>query len=256
MSDEMPYEGPATLDDVSAILGNIEMAVDAIQTELGNIWDQHGLVGAVADHLSEIKNDTDRLDKIADMLGNIANRLVDSDFGKIESRLDSIDRNLDFIEKKFFGTDLTKTELSISSIERSVDKTELSISHIERSVDEIKRSGDKTDVGVIPAGIFLVIFLLIAAWPGSTLDRWTDKVWYSFRYDADFDQMTVNKRPLDCDFSYAPIGKKGCDYKKRANIFGAEQRQELIRQATTDHERQEYTNRPNSVSVYWEKEQD
>jgi hypothetical protein len=140
MSDEMPYEGPATLDDVSAILGNIEMAVDAIQTELGNIWDQHGLVGAVADHLSEIKNDTDRLDKIADMLGNIANRLVDSDFGKIESRLDSIDRNLDFIEKKFFGTDLTKTELSISSIERSVDKTELSISHIERSVDEIKRS--------------------------------------------------------------------------------------------------------------------
>lgn len=63
--------------------------------------------------------------------------------------------------------------------------------------------------------LVVIVILLLAGWPGSKLDRWTDKVWYSLRYyDADFKNITVEKRPSDCDFLRAPIGEKGCQYNK------------------------------------------
>ncbi len=103
--------------------------------------------------------------------------------------------------------------------------------------------------------VVIVIFLL-DSWPGSKLDRWTDRAWYSFKYDADFKNVTVDKRPLDCDFFHAPLGGKGCQYNKRTNVFGEEQRQALIREARTAEEQQTYAKEPNSVNVYWEKAED
>lgn len=46
-------------------------------------------------------------------------------------------------------------------------------------------------------GLFwvVIVILVLEAWPGSKLDRWTDRAWYSFRYDADFKNVTVDKRP-------------------------------------------------------------
>jgi len=111
-----------------------------------------------------------------------------------------------------------------------------------------------TDFFVVVFGFFFVMSL--QAWPGSKLDRWTDRVWYSYRYDTDFKNVNVNKRPLDCDFFHAPVGSKGCEYEKRTNVFGNEQREALIKQATTPEEQQSYAKQPNSVAVYWEKEQD
>jgi hypothetical protein len=64
----------------------------------------------------------------------------------------------------------------------------------------------------------------------------------------------MQKRPSDCDFFHAPVGNKACDYKKATNIFGDEQRNALVQQATTDEERKAYEQQPNSVTVYWEKE--
>jgi len=63
---------------------------------------------------------------------------------------------------------------------------------------------------------------MLSSWPGSKLDRWTDKVWYSVRYDADFKNVCVDKRPMDCDFFHAPLGNKGCEYKKRTIVYDEE----------------------------------
>lgn len=101
----------------------------------------------------------------------------------------------------------------------------------------------------------LVLVFLLVSWPGSWPDRWTDKAWYSVRYDAKFANITVEKRPLDCDFLRAPFGAKGCQYEKRTNVFGDEERRSLIRQATTTEEKQNASNQPNAVAVYWEKKE-
>jgi hypothetical protein len=101
----------------------------------------------------------------------------------------------------------------------------------------------------------LVFVFLLESWPGSGPDRWTDKAWYSVRYGAEFANITVEKRPLDCDFVHAPFGAKGCQYEKRTSVFGDEERQSLIRQATTTEEKQNFSKRPNAVTVYWEKKE-
>jgi len=108
------------------------------------------------------------------------------------------------------------------------------------------------------SGLFwvVIVIVLLDGWPGSKLDRWTDKEWYSFRHDADFKNITVEKRPLDCDFSHAPLGSKGCEYKKHTNIFNGEQRRALIQQATSLEQRKAYEQLPNSVTVYWEKQEE
>ena len=103
--------------------------------------------------------------------------------------------------------------------------------------------------------LFIFIFLL-ESWPGSTLDRWTDKTWYTFRYDAAVANITVEKRPLDCDFLHAPLGSKGCTYKKHARVFGDKERQALIRQTTNTEEQQTHATQPNSVTISWEREED
>lgn len=104
-------------------------------------------------------------------------------------------------------------------------------------------------------GAFIVI-ALIMGWPGSKLDRWTDRVWYSIMYSTDWKNVNIEKRPLDCDFFHAPVGDKGCHYKKSTIVFGEEQRRALMQQATAPQERENYTRQPNSVTVYWERKEE
>jgi hypothetical protein len=102
----------------------------------------------------------------------------------------------------------------------------------------------------------VIVICLLDSWSGSRLDRWSDQAWYSLRYGADFKNITVDKRPLDCDFLHAPLGGKGCQYRKRTNVFGDEQRRALIQQATSVEQQQTYEKEPNSVTVYWDKEEE
>jgi hypothetical protein len=121
-----------------------------------------------------------------------------------------------------------------------------------REVREVLSDAGK----MLTSAIWIVFFVfLIVSWPGSSMDRWTDKAWYSFRYNADLKNVRVEKRPLDCDFFHAPVGGKGCHYKKQATIFGDEQRRELIQRASTMEERKAYQEQPNSVAIYWEKDE-
>jgi hypothetical protein len=80
-----------------------------------------------------------------------------------------------------------------------------------------------------------VVFVVVVMndWSGSWLDRWTDKVWYVMRGDAEYSNITVSKRPTDCNFWHAPLGGKGCDYKKHVEKFGAADRKALVDLATT-----------------------
>jgi hypothetical protein len=102
----------------------------------------------------------------------------------------------------------------------------------------------------------LVAILFFSGWEGSRLDRWTDRVWYSMRYSASWANVDINKRPSDCDFTHAPIGGKGCHYKKNTFIFASDERAKAMQLASTPEERQEIANRPNTVMMYWEKKQD
>ena len=139
---------------------------------------------------------------------------------------------------------------SVDQIAEDVAESKATLKHILSALRSASGSG------LWSLFWFIVIIFLFASWRGSSLDRWTDKAWYSFRYNADFANITILKRPVDCDFFHAPLGLKGCTYEKRTNVFGDEQRQALIRQATTGEGRLSATNRPNAVTVYWDKTED
>jgi hypothetical protein len=41
-----------------------------------------------------------------------------------------------------------------------------------------------------------------------------DKYAYSLQYEVDLDSVFVEKKPKNCDWEHAPIGDKGCHYRK------------------------------------------
>jgi hypothetical protein len=100
----------------------------------------------------------------------------------------------------------------------------------------------------ILAGIWI-----LSGWSGSKLDRWTDRVWYSMVHGANWNNVDIQKRPLDCDFSHSPLGDKGCHYKKSNFSFDDDDRRRLLQQASTDEDRSRLKNTPNSATVYWVK---
>ena len=61
---------------------------------------------------------------------------------------------------------------------------------------------EKSDVGGSVWAAIVVFLVIIApgSWEGSNLDRFTDRVWYSQKYDADWAHTDIQRRPTDCDF--------------------------------------------------------
>ncbi len=45
-----------------------------------------------------------------------------------------------------------------------------------------------------------------------------EQYWYSFTKDVPRTRVFVSPRPMDCDFSHAPIGRKQCHYKKLVDM--------------------------------------
>jgi hypothetical protein len=63
----------------------------------------------------------------------------------------------------------------------------------------------------------LVVFGWIAVvWLGAL---WNSKIRYSWWYKVNYDQVTIEKEPTDCNFFHAPIGDKGCHYDRQANTI-------------------------------------
>ena len=49
-------------------------------------------------------------------------------------------------------------------------------------------------------------------------DACKNKIWYSLTTAATYDQVNVEKKPTDCDWGRAPLGDKGCEYKKDVQV--------------------------------------
>ena len=52
-------------------------------------------------------------------------------------------------------------------------------------------------------------------------DSWTDKTKYSMEYSISSDQVQRSDRPTDCDWDHAPLGGKGCHYKKTVSAYNS-----------------------------------
>ena len=46
-------------------------------------------------------------------------------------------------------------------------------------------------------------------------------IWYGVEYNVSFNKVYTSNKPPDCDWSYAPIGRKGCYYKAVVSAFNA-----------------------------------
>lgn len=46
---------------------------------------------------------------------------------------------------------------------------------------------------------------------------WHSKMRYSWWYDVNYDRVTVEKEPRDCNFFRAPMGDKGCHYDRQVS---------------------------------------
>lgn len=119
---------------------------------------------------------------------------------------------------------------------------------------EARNRPSSSGAGSWLVAIFMFSFLL--SWTGSNLDKWTDKAWYSFKYETDFKNIAIDRRPLDCNFFHAPLGGKGCDYKKQLETYGPKERNAMSHDATTPELKRFYEQLPNSVIVHWDKEED
>src|SRR4051812_2763044 len=100
-----------------------------------------------------------------------------------------------------------KEMADLDDLEFALGEVSEKLSSIHETLHEMKEGGTGRTWGEW-IGILFVVFLF-SGWSGSAVDRWTDKVWYSLVDNADLKNITVSKRPPDCDFFHAPIGDKG-----------------------------------------------
>src|SRR5262249_40881632 len=64
---------------------------------------------------------------------------------------------------------------------------------------------------------FACVWVLVVGWlvVAGFSDFWHSKLRYSLWYNISSDQITIEKRPTDCDFFRAPLGDKGCRYERQ-----------------------------------------
>ena len=74
-----------------------------------------------------------------------------------------------------------------------------------------KKSGGSTSGRLIGLGLLLAVGFLIWTY---LPDSWTDPWKYSVIYSTNSDSVHYTEMPNDCAFIHAPLGDKGCHYKK------------------------------------------
>ncbi len=67
-----------------------------------------------------------------------------------------------------------------------------------------------------------LIWLALLVW---IPDMWYSKTRYAWWYGVRTDQVTIEKKPTDCNFFRSPMGDKGCHYDRRINIVKADPNQ-------------------------------
>jgi hypothetical protein len=111
---------------------------------------------------------------------------------------------------------------------------------IRRAVEDALEKHRKQFAEV--AFVFFLFWFGSSMWDWVSYAPWMNKLRYSIWYSVDDSQViqTDKKPPSDCDFLKAPIGNKGCQYKKHVEV----------------DEPSNGNGNKRSVFVYWSKEED
>jgi hypothetical protein len=65
-------------------------------------------------------------------------------------------------------------------------------------------------------GFVIVGWLVIFVW---LPDMWNSRLRYSWWYNVGYDQVTIQKKPTDCNFFHAPMGSKDCHYDRMVSTI-------------------------------------
>lgn len=110
---------------------------------------------------------------------------------------------------------------------------------IHRAVEDalVKHRKQFTDVGLL----ICIFWFGSMMWDYFSYAPWVNRFRYSVWYSVDDSQLkqSQDKIPSDCDFLKAPIGRKGCHYKKRVEV----------------QESPDWNGNKRTVFVYWSKEE-
>lgn len=68
--------------------------------------------------------------------------------------------------------------------------------------------------GCLPVSLFFCLLVAALIFGGDVLES---RLRYQLQYDAERETVTVHRRPVDCDFWGAPIGRKSCNYEKNVS---------------------------------------
>jgi hypothetical protein len=74
----------------------------------------------------------------------------------------------------------------------------------------------------LSASVFmgLVVWGVMSLWPSDS-DGWTARLWHAVWYGVDMEQVSIEPKPPDCDFWYAPVGRKACHFKSTIAAFNS-----------------------------------
>src|SRR5580698_8986312 len=126
--------------------------------------------------------------------------------------------------------DLDDVHSTLEGVDYKLGDVDSKLGDVHSKLEDIQSTLDKI-LGVLKdkstgwEWLFMICFVFaVESWSGSRLDRFTDRCWYSARYETDWTNVHIERRPSDCDFIHAPIGSKRCLYKKSTNIFADDER--------------------------------
>jgi len=69
--------------------------------------------------------------------------------------------------------------------------------------------------------LFMIAVICFVIWE-LLPESLSDKLWYSFQYQVSMSQVNRAHKPTDCDWGFAPLGNKGCHYKKLVTGLNAD----------------------------------
>jgi hypothetical protein len=67
---------------------------------------------------------------------------------------------------------------------------------------------------VLGYGFWIVLVLVVLGWHTD----YAVKARYAMKYDTSTDKVTLEDKPINCDFWTAPMGNKGCHYDRQALV--------------------------------------
>jgi hypothetical protein len=87
-----------------------------------------------------------------------------------------------------------------------------------QSVEAVPRKAgnmSESKTTVADALYAILFYYIIFVW---IPNAWYSKTRFAFQYSLEYDQVTVDKKPHDCDWLRAPLGDKECKYNREVSV--------------------------------------